>query len=64
MVDKQVVFFVCFIKGLEEDANDFTSVKFKRAVVCPADQVVGVYVLNDAQWTSHIFQYARLLPKL
>ena len=53
MVDIEVEFLVCFFKRLEENTDDFAPIEFKRSVVGPCDQVVGIYVLYDAQRPSH-----------
>ena len=53
VVDEEVVLFVCLFECFEDDACDFSLIKAERSVVGPADQVVGVGVLDDAQWASH-----------
>ena len=42
-----------FLQCLEEDTYDLSLVEPEGPVVGSADQVVGVDVLNDSQWTSH-----------
>lgn len=63
VVDEEVVFFVCLFEGLEDDPRNFSSFEPECSVVGPADQVVGVDVLNDPKWPSHGEISARTLPK-
>ena len=63
MVDEKVIFFMGFLQCLEEDTYDLSLVESEGPVVGSADQVVGVDVLNDSQWTSHADRYAKSLPK-
>ena len=63
VMDKKVIFFMGFLQCLEEDTDNLTLVEPEGSVVCPADQMVGVDVLYDAQWPSHGMTNAKLLPK-
>ena len=63
MVDEKVIFFMGFLECMEDDTCDLSLVESECSIVGPADQVVGVDVLNDSQWTSHGMGYAKLLPK-
>jgi hypothetical protein len=53
VVDEEVVFFVCLFEGLEDDPRNFSLFEPECSVVGPADQMVGVDVLNDPKWPSH-----------
>jgi len=63
VVDEKVIFFMGFLQCLEENADDLSLVESEGPVVGSTDQVVGVDVLNDSQWTSHEDKYAKSLPK-
>ena len=63
MVDEKVIFFMGFLKCLEDDSSDLSLVESEGSVVGPAYQMVGENVLYDPQWTSHAMEYAKSLPK-
>lgn len=62
MVDEKVIFFNSFLKSLEHDPGNLSFVEPEGSVVGPADQVIGVDVLNDSQWTAHAGIGAKSLP--
>ena len=64
MMDEEVVFLVCFLDGVKDDAGDLSLIEAERSIVGPTDQVVGVICLDDSQGTSHALGVARSLPLL
>ena len=62
MVDEKVIFFMGFLQCLEDDSSDLSLVKPEGSIVGSADQMVGVDVLYDPQWTSHGVINAKSLP--
>ena len=63
MVDEKSIFFMGFLERLKKDAYNFASMEPEGPVVGPADQVVGIDVLDNTQWTSHALVLAKSLPK-
>jgi hypothetical protein len=63
-MNEKVIFFNGFLKGLKHDPGDLSLVESECPVVGPADQVVGVDVLDDAKRTAHRVYFARTPPKL
>jgi hypothetical protein len=64
MMDEKAIFFMGFLQCLEEDASDLFLIEPEGPVVGSTDQVIGVDVLNDSQWTSHAMTDASTLPTL
>ena len=62
VVDEKVIFFMGFLQCLKEDTSDLSLAEPERSVVGPADQMVGVDVLYNPQWTSHGVILAKTLP--
>jgi len=62
MMDEKVIFFMGFLQCLKNDADDLSLVEPEGPVVGSTDQVVGVDILYDSQWTSHADSYAKSLP--
>jgi hypothetical protein len=52
-MDKNLIFFSTLRECLKDDTRGLPLVKSEGSVIGPADQVVGVDVLDDPQWTSH-----------
>ena len=63
VMDEKSIFFMGFLEGGKDDADDRALMEPERPVVGPADQVVGQDVLDDPSWTSHVLLVARSLPK-
>ena len=47
MVHKKVIFFNGFLKCLKDYTYDLALVEPEGSIVGPADQVVGVYILDN-----------------
>ncbi len=62
MVDEKVIFFMCFLQCLENDSSDLSLAEPECSIIGSTDQVVGVDVLYDSQWTSHEVILAKTLP--
>ncbi len=63
MVDEKAIFFMGFLQCLKNYSDDLSLIESEGSVVGSTDQVVGVNILNDSQWTSHADGYAKSLPK-
>ena len=63
-MDEKAIFFMGFLQCLKEDSSYLFLVEPEGPVVGPADQMIGVDVLNDSQWTSHAMTDASTLPTL
>jgi hypothetical protein len=53
VVNKKVIFFMGFLEGTKDNTSELPLIEPEGSVVSPTDQMVGVYVLDDPQWTSH-----------
>ncbi len=62
-MDKNLIFFSTLCECFKDDARNLPLIESEGAIIGPADQVVGVDVLDDPQWTSHALGYAKSLPK-
>ena len=63
VMDLEPIFISDLLEDLGEDADGLFPVEPEGTVIGPADQVVWILGLYDAQWTSHAMRDARSLPK-
>jgi hypothetical protein len=63
VMNEKVIFFMGFLQRLEDYAYDLALVEPEGPVVGPCDKMIGVDLLDDAQWPSHEKSVATSLPK-
>jgi hypothetical protein len=62
-MDEKSIFFNGFPEGLEEYSGHLPLIKTESPIISATDKVVGVDVLYNSKWTSHVLDSARTLPK-
>jgi hypothetical protein len=63
VVDFKSIFFSNLRQDFGEDADGFLPVEPEGPIVGSADQMVGIFSLDDTEWASHDVNKAHRVPR-